>query len=106
MSRRRVRASLLLRIVILGACLALFALAVFAAASGPAKLAILVFLAGFWLLAIELDLLPTLIEHVVVQRASRRERAPRSRWFVDVEAEDRRRTEELREGARDNPALH
>ena len=60
----------------------------------------------FWVLAIEADLLPMLIEHAVVRRASERGGALRSIWFVDLDAEHERQMESLRAATRDHPSLH
>ena len=105
MSERRFRATFLLRLVVLGASLGAFALVWMAATAMPVRVSIVALFLAFWVVGIELDLLPQLIEQAVTTRAARRSDSRPSVWFVDVEAEHRREMERARSATRDNPSL-
>lgn len=105
MKKRRVRATFLLRLVILGASVGLLLLVFVIATSAPVRLGALALVVALWFLGIETDLLPMLIEHVVTGRASQARGPIHSAWFVDVEAEHQLKMDKLREATRDNPSL-
>lgn len=100
---RRLRATFLLQFVVAVVCLGL--LAAFVALFGNG-MSLLTFgaIAVFCVLGLELGVLPWLLERCVVTWAERRAHVGPSRWFVDLVAEDRRRTREADAG-RDNPSL-
>ena len=105
MSERRFRATVLLKLAILGASVGVCALVWMAATSMPVRVSTLALLLVFWVVGLELELLPQLIEQVVTSRAAQGSAPRPSVWFVDVEAERRREMDRLRAATRDNPSL-
>jgi hypothetical protein len=67
-----------------------------AATSMPVRVSTLALLLIFWVVGIELEFLPQLIEQVVTTRSARGSDRRPSVWFVDVEAEHRRDMDKLR----------
>jgi hypothetical protein len=112
MVEKRVRATFLLKLVVLAASVGVFVFAFLLATSRPIQLGTIVFLSAFWLIGIEGELLPRLIERLAIRRAARTVGPVDSVWFIDVEAEERRKKEaharemeRMREATRDNPTL-
>jgi hypothetical protein len=112
MREKRLRATFLLKLVVLGASVGVFALALMIATSGPVRVGTIAFLALFWLIGVEGGLLARAIEQVATRRAARKPGPLNSTWFIDVDVEERRRRDEhhremerLREPTRDNPSL-
>ena len=63
------------------------------------------FLLAFWFLAIEMDLLPLLIEYVLTRRAGASRSPVESIWFVDLDLESRRREDDFTQATRKNPTI-
>jgi hypothetical protein len=105
MRGRRLRATFLLRTVILVFCVGIFVAGFFLLASTPLTLAAVVFLVVFWFVGIELGILPMLIEHYATKAAGEDAHRGPSLWFVDLAAKERERVERLREGTKENPSL-
>ena len=102
---RRLRASFLLRCVLLAGCVALIPCLLWLGEitgwpGGPTTLAAALALAGLCAL-----LLPWALERSAVRRASRSEGPVDSIWFVDLDQRDRRRLQQLHDDTRDNPTL-
>ena len=102
---RRVRATFLLRCVILASCVALL-VGVLALGMGTRWAAgALVFAAVLWFVGIEGSLLPLAIEHVAVRRAARSRKRGSSIWFVDLDQESARQMQSFHDDTRDNPTI-
>jgi hypothetical protein len=105
MRRRRLRPTFLLRITVLAASVALFAGA-FAFFDGTVpRVAALLVLLFAWMVGMELELLPLVLEKVAVLQAAGSAREPSRLWFVDVDEEERRERARLSEDLPDNPTL-
>jgi hypothetical protein len=102
---RRVRATLLLRVVILVACVALFILVLRLGATIGWTLATLVFVGLFWLVGIECGAVPLAVERLALRRAARRGGPQSSLWFVDLDLVRAREIEMHHEDTRDNPTI-
>ena len=105
MAGRRVRPTLLLQGIVLIASAVLFVgLAIVALRNAPIWM-LAVVLVG-WLLAIELHVLPSLLEWWVLKQAAGRRGVLRSRVFTyDVEADGDRQRERRRADVDGNPSL-
>lgn len=102
---RRVRATFLLRCVLLAACIAAFAAVLFLAQSPGWTLSMLVLAAVLWLVGIEGGLLPLALEQLAVRRASRSGTPVSSIWFVDLDAQGPRDMQAFHDDTNDNPTL-
>ena len=102
---RRVRASFLLRCVILAACVAAFLTVLWLCATIGWIVGFVVFAVVLWFGVIEIGLLPMLIELIVVRRARRSGKPVDSIWFVDTEANEQRDQEQFFDDTRDNPTI-
>lgn len=102
---RRVRATFLLRCVILAVSVGLVIGIFMLGLSTGWTLSSLVFLVVFWLVGIDLNLLPLAIEHFAVRRAARSGREVSSLWFVDVEAGRKRNFARFHKETEDNPTI-
>lgn len=103
--RRRVRATFLLRFVILLACVAIVVALYLIAEGVVGVIGALVVLIPFWIVAIEFGVLPWLIERAIVRRAEESGALPSSPWIVEV---GQSQSDELRrfgEATRDNPTI-
>ncbi|HET9317254.1 MAG TPA: hypothetical protein VFQ51_16810 [Vicinamibacteria bacterium] len=98
----RYRATFLLQLLILVASVAAF-LALMAAIDGPPLVVALIVLAA-WAVAVELEILPKLVEWWVLRWAARHAPEP-SLLFVDAQAEEARAREERQREVGDNPSL-
>ena len=105
MNRRRIRATFLLRCVILAACLLLFVAVINLTRSLWLTAGALAVLGVTWFIGIEGRLLPEWIEHSLTRRAARSGKPVHSIWFVDLDAEDDRLREEFYDKSRDNPTI-
>jgi hypothetical protein len=100
---RRYRASFLLQLVIVLAAVAAF-LALLSLVEGQSlTVAIVVLVVG--VVALELEILPFLLEWWLLRWARRHAPSPSSHWFVDVEAESKRDRESRRGDVDQNPSL-
>jgi hypothetical protein len=102
---RRVRASFLLRCVILAFSVAIFAGIVLVGNSIGWTLGFLVFLVLFWFVCIEGDLLPILIEHLLMRHARTSADPVESIWVVDVDRKAKRERDDSYERTRKNPTV-
>ncbi len=104
-SRRRVRATFLLRCAILLACIAMTAIPVLlGVATGWTATAVLAAIV-IWLVGIETDLLPGLLVFLAERRAAGAAAPASSLWFTDVGEERRRRLARFHAETEDNPTL-
>ena len=104
--KRRLRASFLLKLVVALVSLGLLLLVLSLLALHPVTLATLAAVGVFWFLAIELNLLPDLLEALLLRRAAKFGRIPgHSIWFVDLEAEAHRERDRLRKQTENNPTI-
>jgi hypothetical protein len=102
---RRLRATFLLRCVILAWCVLLVA-AVLALGMGTQwTLGALVFGVLLWLVGIECGLLPLVIERAMVRHAARGGTRGSSIWFVDLDQEKARQLQDFHDESRDNPTI-
>jgi hypothetical protein len=99
---RRYRATLLLQLLILVASVSAF-LALMAVVEGPPLFVALVVLIA-WCVAVELEVLPTLVEWWVLRWASRHSSGP-SVFLADPEREETQAHDEGRRQVGDNPSL-
>ena len=102
---RRVRASFLLRCVILagnlGALVGFFLLG----NSIGWSLGFLIFLVVFWFIAIEMDLLAMMIERILTRLAAASAEPVESIWFVDLDLEAKRERDNFEQETRKNPTI-
>ena len=102
---RRVRASFLLRCVLLASCVALFACACYLGQGTGWTPGTLVFVVVLWVVGIEGGLLPLALEQMAVKRASKSGRPVSSIWFVDQDEQSRQRMQQLHDDTSNNPTL-
>jgi hypothetical protein len=103
--RRRVRATFLLRCVTLAVSFGLFLL-VFGILSSPVlSVSTFLILCAVWFLGIECDLLPTVLEGLLLRRAGRAGGSMTSIWFVDRDALARRQGQSTTSSSSDNPTI-
>ena len=102
----RVRATLLLQCVILGAS-ALLVGGLFVVAGTAWSVGGLVLAIAAWWLGLEVGLLPALLEHLLVRRAARADGPVHSIWFVDLDADagPARDLARFHDDTRDNPTV-
>ena len=101
---RKVRPTFLLRCVVLAASVVIFLLVLKLSTSVMITGGAVLFLIAFWFLGIEGDLLPLLLEHILIKKAQRAERID-SLWFVDVDEERKRAFDDHSKGTSDNPTI-
>ena len=102
---RRVRASFLLRgITLIGTVGVVVVIVIFSNTLGW-NLWSITFVAGFWFLAIELGLLPLMIEFVLTRRAGASKVPITSIWFVDLDLETKRARHDFERATRKNPTI-
>ena len=102
---RRVRATFLLRCVILVGSVAVFLGVLFLGLGSGWTIVTLMCVATIWVVGIEGDLLPLAIEHVVTRRAARGGKPMSSIWFVDLDRQRSRQTEGFHDDTRGNPTI-
>jgi hypothetical protein len=102
---RRVRATFLLRCVLLAASVGVFAAVVFATQSIGWTVATTAVVVAVWVVGIECDLLPIALEHFAVRRASRTGRPVSLLWFVDLDEKGRLARQAFHDETRDNPTI-
>lgn len=102
---RRVRATFLLRCVILAGSVALVACVVSLAQGSGWSLGTLGLLAVLWFVGIEVGVVPLALEQVAVRRAARSGAPVSSIWFVDLDEQRRRDLEHFHDSASDNPTI-
>ena len=101
---RKVRPTFLLRCVVLATSVVFFLLVLKFSTSVPITGGAILFLIAFWILGIECELLPLLLENILVKKAQRAKRVD-SLWFVDVDEERKREFDDHSEGTSDNPTI-
>ena len=100
------RATFLLKLVLLIFALLVFLLALWAVFSAQALLLPgLIFLAIFWFVGLELDVLPLLLERWATRYAERSGRPISNLWFVDRQVERREAFEAFDKQSKDNPTI-
>jgi uncharacterized membrane protein len=102
---RRLRASFLLRCVILGAIVSFGVGIVLLAQSTGWTLGTVIVVAAFWYLELEWDLFSSLIERWLTRRARRADAPVASIWFVDLDAQSDRELARFHDDTSDNPTL-
>lgn len=63
------------------------------------------FLFAFWIIGIEMNLLPTLIERYITKRTKKSEIPKNSIWFIDIDEINKREFEDHEKATRDNPTI-
>lgn len=102
---RRVRATFLLRCVLLAACVGLFAGVLFISQSTRWTLFTLPVLVILWFVGIEGGLIPFALEQWAVRRAARSGRPVSSIWFVDLDEQSRQAMQQFHDDTSDNPTI-
>ena len=102
---RRVRASFLLRRVLLAAMVGALIGFFWLGNSMGWSLAFVAFLVAFWVIAVELDMLPMTIEYGPTHWVSRSAAPIHSIWFVDLDRKAQRERRYFEQGTRKNPTL-
>ena len=105
MKVRRLRPTFLLQITVLVTCVAIFAAAFFLFESTGLRIGVLLALLFVWVIGMELELLPMVLEEVALVIAGGSAREPSRIWFVDLDEEEKRDRARLNEELRDNPTL-
>jgi len=104
MTTRRLRPTLLLQTLAALASLAVFTGVVLLFGRGT-SLGVMVGAFIFWVLALELEVLPWLLERFAVRWAEKHGGLLGSRWFTFVPQDHRRAQDLHRQHTRDNPTL-
>ncbi len=102
---RRVRASFLLRCIILAVSVGIFIGVYSLVKSTGWTVGSLAFLLLFWFVGVESGLLPSMLERMAVRRAAEGGVPVSSIWFVDRDAARDRAMDRFHEETRDNPTL-
>ncbi|MBX7144332.1 MAG: hypothetical protein K1X79_07765 [Oligoflexia bacterium] len=105
MSKRKVRASLLLKTLTCVVSIGIFFGVLRLATLGPVSIGLIVFLVVFWYVAIEGGALPAYLNHLAEKHASSNDRAINSIWFVNVEAQREHELSDFAKKTEDNPTL-
>lgn len=100
---RRYRATFLLQLVMILAAVAAFLVMLSLVEGQSLTVALVVLVAA--VVVLELEVLPFLLEWWLLRWARRHAPPVSSRWFVDVEAEERRDRESRRSEIEQNPSL-
>ncbi|MEN9361688.1 MAG: hypothetical protein RL095_3223 [Verrucomicrobiota bacterium] len=85
MEKRRLRATILFRIVILVICLSLFAVAAIFSKSVPWTVGSVIFLSLVWVIGIEGGLLLHWIENRMIDKVQQSDKPINSIWFTDLD---------------------
>ena len=102
---RRVRATFLLRCVVLAACVGLFASVLLIGLSAGWTMVTFPLAAILWFVGIERGLLPVALEHMAVRRAARSGKQVSSIWFVDLDEQSRQDMQSFHDDTGDNPTI-
>ncbi|MGE0145138.1 MAG: hypothetical protein AB7T19_17775 [Planctomycetota bacterium] len=102
---RRLRATFLLRCVLLIAAVGVFAAVLLVGQSTGWALLILPFTVIVWFVGVEGGLIPLVLEHLAVRRAARTGRPVSSIWFVDQDEQEARNRQKFYDQTRDNPTV-
>jgi len=102
---RKVRATFLLRCVILAGCVAAFLGMLFLGMGVGWTVGTLAFAALMWVVGIEVGLLPLAIEYVVVRRRARSGESVSSIWFVNLDRQRQLDAKRFDHDTRDNPTI-
>ena len=102
---RRIRPTFLLRLVTLAISVGIWVAIAGAATSSPLRVGTLIVLLLGWFVGLEFGVLPSLLERVGAWAYDQQVDATRSIWFIDLDAEERREKERLREATSGNPSL-
>ena len=102
---RRLRATFLLRLVVMFGSVALLVAVVLLGASTGWTTTAVVVAAAVWFLGIELGLLVVPLERLARRSATMRGGPVESVWFVDVDEQRRRARARFEDETRDNPTI-
>lgn len=102
---KKIRATCLLRCVVLAASVGLFVAPFWLLQSIGMRLGSAVFLVVFWFVGIEGDLLPIFLERLLCRRASREQGPVDSLWFVDPDQDKQAEQDAHTRGSSNNPAI-
>lgn len=102
---RHLRATFLLRLVVMFGCVALLVAVVLLGASTGWTTTAVVIAAAVWVLGIELGLFVVPLERLARRSATARGGPVESVWFVDVDEQRRRARARFEEETRDNPTI-
>lgn len=102
---KKIRATFLLRCVVLVASVGLFVASFWLLPSIGLRLGTAVFLLVFWFVGIEADLLPIFLERLLCRRASREQGPVDSLWFVDPDQDQQEEQDAYTRGSSNNPTI-
>ncbi len=102
---RKIRATFLLRCVVLAASVCLFVASFWLLQSIGLRIGTVVFLIVFWFFGIEAELLPTFLAWLLCRMASREQGPVDSLWFVDPDREKQEEMDEHTRGSSNNPTI-
>ena len=102
---KRIRATFLLRCVVLLASLCIFVAAFWLLQPIGLRIGTGVFLILFWMLGIEGDLLPIFLEWLLCRRVAREKGRVDRLWFVDLDQEKQEELDEYTRGSSNNPTI-
>jgi len=102
---KEIRATFLLRCVVLAASVCLFVASFWLLNSVGLRLGTAVFLLVFWFVGIEADLLPAVLAWLLCRRAAREQGPLNNLWFVDREREKQAELDEHTRGSSNNPTI-
>ena len=102
---RKIRATLLLRCVVLAASVCLFIAALWLLKSIGLRIGTVVILIAFWFLGIEAELLPTFLAWLLCRLASREQGQVDSLWFVDPDRKKQAELDDQTRGSSNNPTI-
>ncbi len=103
--KKRIRATFLLRCVVLAASLAIFMLSFWLLQSMGLRIGTVIFLILFWLIGIEEGLLPAFLEWLLCRRVARHKGGADRLWFVDLDVEKQEELDAHNRGSSDNPTI-
>ena len=103
--KRRVRPTLLLQLVTLGISVGLWFLVAVAATSASLRISTLIVLGLAWFIGIEMGLVAWSLQRFGARAFQQRKEPFESIWFVDIDEEERREKERLREATSGSPTL-
>ncbi|MCX7005841.1 MAG: hypothetical protein NTY53_01060 [Kiritimatiellaeota bacterium] len=102
---KRIVATIFLRCVVLAASLGIFFLSFWLLNSIGLRLGTLVFLVLFWIVGIEVGLLPEFLVWILRRSASRHKSRLDRLWFVDLDEEKQKELDEHNRGSSNNPTI-
>jgi hypothetical protein len=102
---KRIRATFLLRCVVLAASVCLFVASFWLLQSIGMRMGTAIFLLVFWFVGIEANLLPTVLAWLLCRQAAREQDPVDNLWFVDRDREKQEELDEHTRGSANNPTI-